>query len=511
MDILKSALNLLSSRNEDPKPKKGPAKFTPVNLKAYNAKMDTSAKSDNTKVVRQPIMSVKQSNALKAERNAAELARREKAIATSFAARDKPLSTKQLQEVTGAIGDKLRLFPNDPDSFIDEYLNPGVLVGNMASGIGSLPEDVKKGKIGKAALSVAAPLAIGALGGLGKSKTNAQFLNEVLNPGAGLTDLIPKGKLANTFKNTSVTTQKSGSKLGNIISTIKEYSPFYIEPETRAAGKFQKQELDKLLNTTEGNKRLEAMGINIDIAKKNKPSLTLNEKLKNKYSPEYGININKKELNTAKILENLPRNLSKSQIQSHELGHWLQDMYIRSNPDKAKRYLEKYNEQKSAYKAYEKLSDAEKINVKNKPLPPNPKLLKDLVLPSQIDEMAKSLKTIPLPSDDSVSRSNRSYFGGSYDANEIGEGVDVERVPMLREARQQMKDQGLIKDIYSTEINEDILKKFIEENRGKSRLASFLSTDPKTLKTLADIYKILPAAGAGVATTVATSKEKNKK
>ena len=192
-DIIKNALSYFSSENDKPKSKRSPIKLTPLNLKEYAKKMDTSAKSDNTKLVRQPL-SVNEANALKAKNDAAELARRKQAIATSYAARKKPLSTKQLQEVTGAIGDKLRLFPNDPDSFIDEYLNPGVMIGNMASGLGSLPEDVKKGKIGNAALSVAAPLLVGALGGLGGSKTKAQFLNEVLNPVAGLSNPI-KGLL----------------------------------------------------------------------------------------------------------------------------------------------------------------------------------------------------------------------------------------------------------------------------------------------------------------------------
>jgi hypothetical protein len=45
---------------------------------------------------------------------------------------------------TQATADKLRLFPNDPNSFIDDYLNPGVLVGNMVSAIGSAPLKAKE-------------------------------------------------------------------------------------------------------------------------------------------------------------------------------------------------------------------------------------------------------------------------------------------------------------------------------------------------------------------------------
>ena len=45
---------------------------------------------------------------------------------------------------TQATADRLRLFPNDPNSFIDDYLNPGVLVGNMVSAIGSAPLKAKE-------------------------------------------------------------------------------------------------------------------------------------------------------------------------------------------------------------------------------------------------------------------------------------------------------------------------------------------------------------------------------
>jgi hypothetical protein len=40
---------------------------------------------------------------------------------------------------TQSTGDKFRLFPNDPHSFIDDWLNPGVMIGNMASSLGSAP------------------------------------------------------------------------------------------------------------------------------------------------------------------------------------------------------------------------------------------------------------------------------------------------------------------------------------------------------------------------------------
>jgi len=68
-------------------------------------------------------------------------------------------------KTTQATADKLRLFPNDPNSFIDEYLNPGVLVGNMVSSIGSAPLKAKEEDSVMPYFKAAAePVALGALG-----------------------------------------------------------------------------------------------------------------------------------------------------------------------------------------------------------------------------------------------------------------------------------------------------------------------------------------------------------
>ena len=120
-------------------------------------------------------------------KNAKILADRQARIKASEAAKKKPMSAKTLAEQTQATGDKFRLFPNDPNSFIDDYLNPGVAIGNMASGLGSIPYDVQQGNYGKAAMSVAVPLVTGALGGIG-AKNAKEFANNLVNPLAGLKD-----------------------------------------------------------------------------------------------------------------------------------------------------------------------------------------------------------------------------------------------------------------------------------------------------------------------------------
>jgi hypothetical protein len=121
--------------------------------------------------------------------NAKIIKDRQDRIKASEEAKKKPFSAKRLAEETQATGDKFRLFPNDPNSFIDDYLNPGVAIGNMASGLGSIPYDVQQGNYGKAAMSVAVPLLTGALGGIG-AKNAKEFANNLVNPLAGVKDAI---------------------------------------------------------------------------------------------------------------------------------------------------------------------------------------------------------------------------------------------------------------------------------------------------------------------------------
>ena len=150
-----------------------------------------------------PIMTVQTAEKLKAQRDAQELVRRRQAIQASQAAASKPLrerlTPENLAQETGATGDKLRFFPNDPDSFIDDYLNPLKMVGDMASGLGRIPLNVKQGNYGAAALDVAIPVATGALAGLG-AKSAGQFVNNLANPLAGTGQfLTTKTPLKNAY------------------------------------------------------------------------------------------------------------------------------------------------------------------------------------------------------------------------------------------------------------------------------------------------------------------------
>jgi peptidoglycan hydrolase-like protein with peptidoglycan-binding domain len=119
-----------------------------------------------------------------------ELARRKQAIQASQKAGSKPFFSRErwtpenFALETGATGDKLRFFPDDPDSFIDEYLNPLKMIGDMASGLGRMPLNISQGNYGQAAMSVATPLVAGVTAGLG-AKSAGQFVNNLANPLAG--------------------------------------------------------------------------------------------------------------------------------------------------------------------------------------------------------------------------------------------------------------------------------------------------------------------------------------
>lgn len=72
---------------------------------------------------------------------------------------------QQLADRTQATGDKFRIFPNDANSFIDDYINPGVFIGNMASGLGSAPlRAQQEDSYMPYVTSVAEPVAMGAVG-----------------------------------------------------------------------------------------------------------------------------------------------------------------------------------------------------------------------------------------------------------------------------------------------------------------------------------------------------------
>ena len=218
-----------------------------VSLRSLMNNDDLKAKSDATKVVPQKTMTTEQAAKLKAKKDAEELQRRKLAIAKSAEAKSKPFSVQNLADESGAIGDKLRIFPNDPDSFIDEYLNPGVMIGDMASGIGRIPLNIQEGDYGQAAMSVATPLTVGALAGIGAQSTG-QFANNLFNPFAGTENILKK-----PISSTPVSDSKMPQSLNELLDTGFKKDPLYHYPTFLK----KRQEVGEAISSPEGRKRLQ--------------------------------------------------------------------------------------------------------------------------------------------------------------------------------------------------------------------------------------------------------------
>jgi hypothetical protein len=72
------------------------------------------------------------------------------------------------------------------DNFFDDYINPAVWIGSMAKNLGEAPKKAKEtNSYMPYVKSIAAPLAAGALAGVG-SPTTKQFVNKIVNPIAGM-------------------------------------------------------------------------------------------------------------------------------------------------------------------------------------------------------------------------------------------------------------------------------------------------------------------------------------
>lgn len=68
------------------------------------------------------------------------------------------ISVDDISDYYAGAGDTGRLFPDDHDSFIDDYLNPAVAFGDMQSGLADVPKDIRDGNYLSAAINVAAPI-----------------------------------------------------------------------------------------------------------------------------------------------------------------------------------------------------------------------------------------------------------------------------------------------------------------------------------------------------------------
>ena len=108
-------------------------------------------------------------------------------LTKNYSTRALLLDADKLAQSVEGTPERFRLFPNAENN-VESYINPGVLLGQMAKGLGNVPKDIKEGNNLKAALSIANPIGFGALAGIGNPSTG-QFVNNLANPLAGTGDL----------------------------------------------------------------------------------------------------------------------------------------------------------------------------------------------------------------------------------------------------------------------------------------------------------------------------------
>lgn len=163
-----------------------------VDVKGLNASESTKTNlTPATKITPQEIKKIKESPTNVGNikiKEAQEKAQRLKEAEEAYKKRKAgaPITPELLAQETQAIGDKISL-QNIPGvgQYIPDMLDVTGGIGSMASNLGALPLNLNRGNYGQALLSVAAPLATGALAGIGTENTG-QFVNNLVNPLAGI-------------------------------------------------------------------------------------------------------------------------------------------------------------------------------------------------------------------------------------------------------------------------------------------------------------------------------------
>jgi hypothetical protein len=187
--------------------------FIPANLKN---KLDQLNKQDPK--YKQKLAQEKKfyGDVAKAEEDARkqEVADRKARIADSIEAQKEsiignPNWREVLARQTQATGDKFRV--SDEPNFFDDYINPGVWIGDMASDLGQAPYVAKEMDSNLPyALAIGAPLLTGALEGIG-GKSTKDFITNIISPVPFTGSMINKGldKVKKTAKNIKKATPKS--------------------------------------------------------------------------------------------------------------------------------------------------------------------------------------------------------------------------------------------------------------------------------------------------------------
>tara|TARA_R110000850_G_scaffold1714_15_gene9222 strand:+ start:1608 stop:5831 length:4224 start_codon:yes stop_codon:yes gene_type:complete len=139
-------------------------------------------------------------------------------------------SADKLAQSGEGTAERFRVFPNAKNN-VEEYINPAMWIGGMGSELLNAPKDIKEGNYAKAVMAVLGPLAGGAGAGIG-AKTGGQFVNNLVNPLAGIK--LPK---KNSFKS-QIDWGKWNKEIPGNSKLLNEYKA--IEESSKANGKWMK-------------------------------------------------------------------------------------------------------------------------------------------------------------------------------------------------------------------------------------------------------------------------------
>jgi hypothetical protein len=445
---------------------------------------------------------------------------------------------QQLADETQAIGDKFRIFPEDPDSFVDEWLNPGVLLGGMASDLGSAPlRAQQEDSYMPYVTSIGVPLLTGGLEGIG-AKTTGKFINNLVNPlnivpgynsvEQAIPGMLKKGinstkkglaKGALTTLETLRDIHHAGKAIAKDIDTHVIY-PIQYKKEIKQI-KDLHNNLRNTIGVDESGKRLQNT-LGIDPNAIDYPSITTAPMGSHYDSFLNNVNMDLRQINRLKKEKELM--LSAEAVHSHEMGHWMGRESYRQGPE-YKKALSDYEEELAKYNSQENkklnnldLSDNNPDNIRNwfsnaikvKPMRPLA-----YTAPTKIDEYAKQLYGY----DPSANMIDVSHITNNSINNQSMQAIDnaryftnrgVEPIAHLREMRQNMLEKGAINDIYDP-ISNATIAKFIKENP-TDRISSFTKDDYDKISGLGSIFRRLPSVvGAGAVGAAAVSSVEQKK
>lgn len=413
-------------------------------------------------------------------------------------------------DATASMESKYRL--SDKPNFFDEYLNVPSQIAGMGASLGSAPlRAQQEDSYMPYVTGVAAPMAFGALAGIG-AQGYKQFANNVVNPLAGTGDLLKSGysRGVNYLENQGIRTSipdelrqglnnqgfldifksKISPKLEGSLKQEVVSKPFAKDVSKEDIVRFVHDDIDDMINTEEGRRRLVNMGID----PKDAEDLWANTSTIDDLGSDYNSLTNTVNISGVKNDSGMLGN--NKTTASHEVGHWLQNVYNRKG------------------KGSEEMFDAlithidDNVNLaKKEGIPYADAAIKNESTDTYIKykELSKKFNNTDLDREllelYEGSTHDRGYFNPRYmNPKEYffhtkAESAPKEPLAFAREFRQNMINSGVIEHKYDN-ITEDAVKSFMKDNANKisgtyDRLTSF--SGKEHIKGLTDILNEVPA------------------